>query len=137
MANYLDALTQTTNAIANLEAQKQSIQSQINEKQKILADVQQKISLLKLSPIQLAAVAKYNQSLKRNTTFPEWITDNVTWFEIGKDIFIATVFLFLGIIVELARQRHKRNKSGTHAHSTRSEERRVGKECRSRWSPYH
>ena len=22
-------------------------------------------------------------------------------------------------------------------HSTRSEERRVGKECRSRWSPYH
>src|ERR1039458_8647049 len=24
-----------------------------------------------------------------------------------------------------------------HYHSTRSEERRVGKECRSRWSPYH
>ena len=23
------------------------------------------------------------------------------------------------------------------AHTTRSEERRVGKECRSRWSPYH
>ena len=23
------------------------------------------------------------------------------------------------------------------AHSSRSEERRVGKECRSRWSPYH
>ena len=23
------------------------------------------------------------------------------------------------------------------AHNTRSEERRVGKECRSRWSPYH
>ena len=23
------------------------------------------------------------------------------------------------------------------AHSLRSEERRVGKECRSRWSPYH
>ena len=22
-------------------------------------------------------------------------------------------------------------------HTTRSEERRVGKECRSRWSPYH
>ena len=26
---------------------------------------------------------------------------------------------------------------GTEAHATRSEERRVGKECRSRWSPYH
>ena len=26
---------------------------------------------------------------------------------------------------------------GNHIHQTRSEERRVGKECRSRWSPYH
>src|SRR3989441_12102538 len=26
---------------------------------------------------------------------------------------------------------------GNHAHADRSEERRVGKECRSRWSPYH
>ena len=26
---------------------------------------------------------------------------------------------------------------GTFAHQDRSEERRVGKECRSRWSPYH
>ena len=25
----------------------------------------------------------------------------------------------------------------THLHEIRSEERRVGKECRSRWSPYH
>ena len=25
----------------------------------------------------------------------------------------------------------------TETHKTRSEERRVGKECRSRWSPYH
>ena len=24
-----------------------------------------------------------------------------------------------------------------HTHNARSEERRVGKECRSRWSPYH
>src|SRR2546429_831068 len=27
--------------------------------------------------------------------------------------------------------------SNWHEHKTRSEERRVGKECRSRWSPYH
>ena len=26
---------------------------------------------------------------------------------------------------------------GVSSHETRSEERRVGKECRSRWSPYH
>jgi len=30
-----------------------------------------------------------------------------------------------------------RSKAGTIYHSNRSEERRVGKECRSRWSPYH
>ena len=29
------------------------------------------------------------------------------------------------------------NKCGTHFKERRSEERRVGKECRSRWSPYH
>ena len=27
--------------------------------------------------------------------------------------------------------------TGTHCDAPRSEERRVGKECRSRWSPYH
>src|SRR5256886_13716829 len=27
--------------------------------------------------------------------------------------------------------------TGMHQHAQRSEERRVGKECRSRWSPYH
>ena len=34
---------------------------------------------------------------------------------------------------------NKRFKSGKHiiSRSPRSEERRVGKECRSRWSPYH
>src|SRR4029434_11331296 len=35
---------------------------------------------------------------------------------------------------------HTRTHTQTHAHThthTRSEERRVGKECRSRWSPYH
>src|SRR3712207_9441362 len=30
-----------------------------------------------------------------------------------------------------------RQKHGLHAFKDRSEERRVGKECRSRWSPYH
>ena len=29
------------------------------------------------------------------------------------------------------------SKSGSGEHGGRSEERRVGKECRSRWSPYH
>ena len=28
-------------------------------------------------------------------------------------------------------------RKGLNSHKNRSEERRVGKECRSRWSPYH
>ena len=32
---------------------------------------------------------------------------------------------------------HKRNSSAPAFLTPRSEERRVGKECRSRWSPYH
>src|SRR5256886_15033211 len=31
----------------------------------------------------------------------------------------------------------RREPAGVRAHVVRSEERRVGKECRSRWSPYH
>src|SRR5688572_32168889 len=34
-------------------------------------------------------------------------------------------------------QRRRRRLSNTCADVVRSEERRVGKECRSRWSPYH
>ena len=37
----------------------------------------------------------------------------------------------------LAVRFHKRRKRGAMAATIRSEERRVGKECRSRWSPYH
>src|SRR2546430_15087045 len=36
----------------------------------------------------------------------------------------------------LERGRHGRELAAA-AHDVRSEERRVGKECRSRWSPYH
>src|SRR4029079_13391054 len=35
------------------------------------------------------------------------------------------------------RTGQKCNHLGLHSSSSRSEERRVGKECRSRWSPYH
>src|SRR3712207_6186082 len=43
--------------------------------------------------------------------------------------------------IVMARRVTRRNKAllsgGLHPHYVRSEERRVGKECRSRWSPYH
>src|SRR5688572_32276045 len=35
------------------------------------------------------------------------------------------------------RRQHHRGPSRRGPHEVRSEERRVGKECRSRWSPYH
>src|SRR2546429_9110445 len=39
-------------------------------------------------------------------------------------------------INDLMNERNRANLAGTLS-ETRSEERRVGKECRSRWSPYH
>ena len=44
--------------------------------------------------------------------------------------FDALLFALLGRMVNWIGQADP-------AHTTRSEERRVGKECRSRWSPYH
>ena len=37
-------------------------------------------------------------------------------------------------LMSASRKKHVQRKGGK---NTRSEERRVGKECRSRWSPYH
>src|SRR2546430_12093056 len=53
---------------------------------------------------------------------------------------------WLGICLSQRRQERQSEKKGPHCSSSpgsatsaemRSEERRVGKECRSRWSPYH
>ena len=60
--------------------------------------------------------------------------------------FLPLVFLFVVFYFLLIRPQQKKQKE--HANMlakldkndeviTRSEERRVGKECRSRWSPYH
>ena len=40
-------------------------------------------------------------------------------------------------LIEEYMKRDKRIKLFVQKNTTRSEERRVGKECRSRWSPYH
>ena len=39
--------------------------------------------------------------------------------------------------VTLSKLKRKVNKNSIIFHQPRSEERRIGKECRSRWSPYH
>ena len=43
------------------------------------------------------------------------------------------------ILIKLSKIKYKENilKAATEKQQIRSEERRVGKECRSRWSPYH
>ena len=52
---------------------------------------------------------------------------NIWLASIGLSLGLIMIFGLLGIIVF----------NGLEAFWPRSEERRVGKECRSRWSPYH
>src|SRR3712207_8323681 len=42
-----------------------------------------------------------------------------------------------GALVDRLLQQTDTNRFATYRRNERSEERRVGKECRSRWSPYH
>ena len=44
---------------------------------------------------------------------------------------------FGGVVPEVASRRHIETIDAVIDGALRSEERRVGKECRSRWSPYH
>src|SRR2546422_6262929 len=46
-------------------------------------------------------------------------------------------FLHARFLPRASRRRQPLTGSLNNQHRTRSEERRVGKECRSRWSPYH
>ena len=46
-------------------------------------------------------------------------------------IIIIIIGIYLYLFIQDRKNKGKENKE------TRSEERRVGKECRSRWSPYH
>ena len=41
------------------------------------------------------------------------------------------------VVAHKGKRSYRCRVRGHEAHSSRSEERRVGKECRSRWSPYH
>src|ERR1051325_562256 len=57
-------------------------------------------------------------------------------------ILIVLWFLFAGFTLYFFRDPNPRVPDGANlvvspGHGKRSEERRVGKECRSRWSPYH
>ena len=92
-----------------------------------------------------------------NTRGPLWINfrSPLAWdvFAISTYLIISAVFWYIGMIPDLATVRDRAKTkikkaifgfmsfgwSGSFItwHRYRSEERRVGKECRSRWSPYH
>ena len=86
--------------------------------------------------------------MKKIFTLCRIITSNIMMM---KKLLFSSLFL-LGSLVSQAQHEYtikgevKGVKDGTHVSlfltdgrvgSVRSEERRVGKECRSRWSPYH
>ena len=60
------------------------------------------------------------------TNCPDWQADAIKMLDDGSDIVVAN-----------PRRDRLLDHEGEDAATTRSEERRVGKECRSRWSPYH
>ena len=55
---------------------------------------------------------------------------------IGNGIVIGMIILIIATIIIVGALRGKKAKQ-EEVKAERSEERRVGKECRSRWSPYH
>src|SRR3990167_7170340 len=72
-------------------------------------------------------------------TLEAWIRDTGA---LGPIVFmlvyvIGTVLFLPGSVLTLAGGALFGPVAGTFYNLTRSEERRVGKECRSRWSPYH
>ena len=68
-------------------------------------------------------------SANPNLTEPRWLRVLLTAVALG--------FLLLMLVVPLVAVFYEALKGGWNLYTTRSEERRVGKECRSRWSPYH
>ena len=50
---------------------------------------------------------------------------------------LLIVVVIIGILAAIAIPKFANTKDKAYVAAMRSEERRVGKECRSRWSPYH
>ncbi len=107
VSQWLDSQSKTISQIENLEEQIKSDELLLSEKRKSLGDIQSKINLIRLTPVQIAAVEKYNQSLKQDPYFSQWITERSTWFEVGKELFISAGFLWLGIFIESKRKKRK------------------------------
>ena len=82
-----------------------------------------------LSPVRRRLVGGMWYELDAPCTIPISAQQGFSLFAFGGEVVIIAVLIFLAV---LTRWKAKHN-----SRTTRSEERRVGKECRSRWSPYH
>src|SRR3712207_9032305 len=80
-------------------------------------------------------------------TFAERDPAQIPWGDVGADIVVESTGVFTdgekaaahieGGAKKVVISAPAKNVDATFVFKVRSEERRVGKECRSRWSPYH
>ena len=105
----------------------------------------------------LVSKVNYNKTVYRNNFFPIEVlvkatklngqTAKLTIYQDNESVYEKDIRISSGNYSEWVRVNFEAKKSGLHRYRislseldgeiTRSEERRVGKECRSRWSPYH
>ena len=62
---------------------------------------------------------------------------NVALAAVTSVLMLAALWVVFGGYVPTTKRQAQRVDVGSTVRLKRSEERRVGKECRSRWSPYH
>ena len=94
-----------------------------------------------LSPYTLEEVISRQYIQKER---PDVIIDLVDASNLERNLYLTTQLMEMGIpvvvalnMMDLVRKQGRMIDIKTLSELTRSEERRVGKECRSRWSPYH
>ena len=86
----------------------------------------------KVSEGDVIKVEKIDAEAGNTVTFDQVIAVSDNTLKVGADVANATVTATV-----MEQGRGKKVIVYKYKRKTRSEERRVGKECRSRWSPYH
>ena len=89
-----------------------------------------------VNPEAMTNLVNGNNLMDMFNMFSGGALERFSVFALGVIPYISAsiVFQMMGAVVPSLQALRKEGKSGK---AERSEERRVGKECRSRWSPYH
>ena len=100
----------TEQRIVALKADINALEFQLDRKTQSLTalkssidEQKQNLALMKLSPQQLALIQRYNQSINHDPKFSEWVRAHQTWFDVGKDIVVGIVLLWIGTRIEPRR----------------------------------